>query len=436
MDFQEVIAKRRFGKGNSDEELRSIAQGAADGEVPDYQLTAWLMAECFRPLSPEETAEFTTAMAQSGDRLDLSGLPKPWVDKHSTGGVGDKTSIVLLPLLACCGMTIVKMSGRGLGITGGTVDKLESITGFRMDLSPKELIDQAKRIGLAISGQTSSLAPADKTLYALRDVTATVDSIPLIVSSILCKKLAGGADQIVLDVKCGSGGFMPDLQRASELAEALMDTGKRIGLPIHVAITDMNQPLGRMVGNLLEVKEAVQVLQGAHGRVSDLCIRLAAHALVATSLAPDEESATRTVRDAILEGRASAKAKEWFSAQMAQVDVFEDFEALPVAPVRQQITAPGSGYVAKVDARAVGEAVVALGGGRKKKSDVIDPTVGVEFLKEVGDEISSGETMFVVHARSEEDAKAAASHILRSVEISEGFVERPELILKMLNSEV
>lgn len=433
MDFQQIIRNRRDGKGNTKEELTALAYGAAHNIIPDYQLSAWLMAEFFQPLREEETADFTLAMGRSGERLDLTGLPKPWVDKHSTGGVGDKTTVVLLPLLASCGLTLVKMSGRGLGITGGTVDKLESVPGFRMDLSPEELKAQAAAIGLAITGQTANLAPADKTLYALRDVTATVDSIPLLVSSILSKKWAGGADIIVLDVKCGSGAFMADLDGARELAQALKETGKRIGLAVHTAITDMDQPLGTAVGNLLEIREAVDVLKGGQGRFTELCLELAAHTLVAAGRAESQAEALVIVGAALRKGRALNKAREWFSAQGASVDVFGQNDALPQSKVKKTVTNPhGKGFVQVVNARIVGETVVHLGGGREKKTDKIDPTVGVECWKHVGDPVESGETIFTVHARSDEEASEAAENLLQAFVVSKQSVNVPPLILEMV----
>lgn len=433
MDFQSVILNRRNGKGNTKLELQALAQGAARATTPDYELAAWLMAEYFQPLSAEETAWLTLAMADSGERLDLSGLPKPWVDKHSTGGVGDKTSIVLLPLLACCGITIVKMSGRGLGITGGTVDKLESVPGFRMDLTPDELKSQAKEIGIAITGQTADLAPADKVLYALRDVTGTVDSIPLIVSSILSKKIAGGAEQIVLDVKAGSGGFMPNLSAAQQLANALKVTGDKVGLPTHIAITDMDQPLGRMVGNILEVKEAAATLNGESGRFADLCIDLAAHALVAIGKASDPDAALTTVRAKLASGEAKERARTWFKAQGAKVDVFEDLNSLPTAPIsRPVLNRDKGGFVHRVDARIVGETVVDLGGGRRTKADQIDPRVGVECLKHVGDEISPGEPVFIVHASSSEGAQEAERRLLESVRFAPDRPAATPLILETM----
>ena len=427
----QVIESRRDGRGNTHEELELLAEGAAVGSIPDYQLSAWLMAEFFNPLNAEETAWLTHAMANTGERVDLSGLPKPWVDKHSTGGVGDKTTLVLLPLLASCGLTMVKMSGRGLGITGGTVDKLESVPGFRMDLTPDELKAQAERIGLAITGQSPNLAPADKTLYSLRDVTATVDSIPLIVSSIMSKKLAGGADMVVLDVKCGSGGFMTDFDQAVKLAAALAETGRRVGMPAHIAITEMNQPLGRAVGNLLEVKEAAEVLKGAKGRFYDLCIALAGHTLVVSGKAETQERGEQLAIESVDSGRALQKAREWFKAQGATVDVFDQPEQLPVAPVHHVVSSPSSGWVERVDARTVGEVVIDLGGGRKVKTDSIDPTVGVECLMHIGDRVSLGEDVFVIHAASEDAATKAAESLLEGLTISATEVPVPPLILKM-----
>jgi pyrimidine-nucleoside phosphorylase len=427
MEFRNVIRNRLDGK-NSDEELRLVAQGAADGSVPDYQLSAWLMAAYCRPLSIDETAALTVAMANSGQRIDLTGLPRPWVDKHSTGGVGDKTSLVVLPLLAACGITIVKMSGRGLGITGGTVDKLESIPGFRMDLTPEEMKAQAKEIGIAITGQSQDLAPADKALYAIRDVTATVDSIPLIVSSILSKKIAGGAEIVVLDVKCGSGAFMTNLERASELAQALVLIGNRAGLSTHAVITDMSQPLGRAVGNILEVREAVEILTGGIGRFAELCVALAAHTLVAAGKAADSDEATRLARETLSSGRAADEAKQWFRTQGATLDVFND--RLPEAPIKLVVNNTfGNGWVEQVDASVVGKTVVALGGGRENKSDTIDPLVGVECLKHVADTVQEGEPLFVVHASTEKAAQAACANLLSAISVSSRSVPEPPLIL-------
>jgi len=415
----DIIAAKRDGLKHTKPELDWLASVAARGEIPDYQIAAWLMAAYLHPLDAEETAWLTLAMADSGERLDLTGLPKPWVDKHSTGGVGDKTSIVLLPLLAACGLTVIKMSGRGLGITGGTVDKLLSVPGFRMDLSPDQLKDQAKGIGLAISGQTPNLAPADKVFYALRDATATVGSIPLIVSSILSKKIAGGAETVVLDVKAGSGAFMKTLDAARELANALAATAKLAGLNARLAITDMSQPLGRTVGNALEVGEAGMVLTGNEpSRFCELCVDLAALTLVAAGETWDMDTGREKARRAFASGQALQKAEAWFEAQGGDPAVLVRPDKLPRAPVQKQVFAGRAGWIEEIHADIVGQVVVELGGGRTKKEDRIDPSVGVEVHREVGLPVASDQPVFTIHARDEASCGAAVERLTKSVSIS------------------
>jgi pyrimidine-nucleoside phosphorylase len=423
--MQGIIAARRDGRTHTEEELRTLARTAADGSAPDYQLSAWLMAAYLNPLTPQETAWLTLAMADSGERLHLEGLPKPWVDKHSTGGVGDKTTIVLLPLLASCGLTMVKMSGRGLGITGGTIDKLGSVPGLRLDLAPEEMIAQARKIGIALTGQTPALAPADKALYSLRDATATVDSIPLIVSSILSKKIAAGAETVVLDVKCGSGAFMPDEREARRLALALAETAKLAGLRLRIAITDMNQPLGRCVGNSLEVAEAAEVLrnevsaQGPTARFRELCVHLAAMTLAACGAASDTLEGRMRAERALVSGEALGKAQSWFEAQGADPGVLQTGLGLGAAPFCLTVPNEGAaGYVAGVDAATVGRVVLGLGGGRANKEDEIDPTVGVEVHVTVGAFVEAGEPLFSVHARTREEAEAAARDLRRGLTVS------------------
>jgi pyrimidine-nucleoside phosphorylase len=413
MDMKSIIATRRDNKRHSEAELRWLAEGAANHTVPDYQIAAWLMAAYLNPLNDEETAWLTIAMAESGERIDLSGLPKPWVDKHSTGGVGDKTTIVVLPLLAACGLTLVKMSGRGLGVTGGTVDKLSSIPGFRLDLSPDEMKEQAGRIGLALTGQTPNLAPADKTLYAIRDATGAVSNIPLLVSSILSKKIAGGAETVVLDVKCGTGAFMQTTQEARLLARGLAQTAKLCGLNTRIVISEMNQPLGSAIGNALEVAEALEVLGGKGGRFTDLCVDLCAIALEASGVAADRKAAGDRVLQALSSGAALAKAYEWFQAQGAP----EGFE-LPKAPVQRTVTAKDAGWVSRIDAETVGWAVISLGGGRQKKEDDIDPSVGVVLAAEVGQRVERGQELFTVHARTDADAQAAAGRVMSGLQVA------------------
>jgi len=431
--MQSILADRRDGRRHTKADLYDFAKGAASGSIPDYQLAAWLMAAYLNPLDQEQTAWLTLAMADSGERLDLSGLPKPWVDKHSTGGVGDKTTIVLLPLLASCGLTVVKMSGRGLGITGGTVDKLGSIPGFRLDLSPEELKTQARSIGLALTGQTPDLAPADKVLYALRDVTATVSSVPLIVSSILSKKLAGGAETVVLDVKCGRGGFMRTIEDATNLAEALSSTAKLCGLNIRIAITDMDQPLGSCVGNVLEVQEAIGVLSGEQSRFARLCISLAALTLEASGLQPNRSAAEAAARAAISTGAAKQKATEWFAAQGATVNVFSNPESMKTAPFVQTLDHSGAaGWIDDIDASVVGQVVVDLGGGRKTKSDQIDTSVGIRLHCEVGSRIEPGRPIFTVYSSNETAFLQAREALRRAVRVSPNEVDVREPVLRIL----
>lgn len=431
MTMLSLIEKRRDGLKHTQEEIAFLVRGAASGEIPDYQLSAWLMAAVLRPLGPQETAWLTLAMAHSGQTLDLSSLPKPWLDKHSTGGVGDKTSIVLLPLLAACGLTVVKMSGRGLGITGGTVDKLESVPGFRMDLTPEELIGQAKRIGLAITGPTAELAPADKVLYALRDATATVASVPLIVSSILSKKLAGGAETVILDVKCGRGSFMPDFDAAENLALALKETAELCGLRLRVAITDMSQPLGRTVGNALEVSEAVEVLNGdSQTRFARLCLALAGMALHAAGRTASDHEGELQAEEALRRGLARTKAEQWFEAQGASPAVLDLGGSLPRAPVVREVrsTEP-SGWVAGVDARAVGLAALELGAGRRTKSDKVNPAVGIEVLTSVGLPITTNQVAFRIHAATVDAAQKVEQSLAKAVQVLPEPVATPATIL-------
>ena len=424
MDFLSIIETRRDGRVHSAEELQTLAEAAAQNLVPDYQLAAWLMAAYLKPLNESETTDLTLAMAHSGERVDLGGLRRPWVDKHSTGGVGDKTSLVILPLLAACGITIVKMSGRGLGITGGTVDKLESIPGFRMDLTSEEMKDQADRIGIAITGQSPDLAPADKTLYALRDTTGTTESIPLIASSILSKKIAGGCEYLSLDVKSGSGAFMKTMHEAQDLARWLKNIGERCGLRVHAVITDMDQPLGSAVGNILEVLEAMRVLANGEltppvKRFKDLCVTLCGQTLHFVGTAISEEAGAAMARDTLESGRALEKFKEWCYAQGAHKEFVENpEESFPRAQVQQDFLAGQSGYVQRFDAGIVGETVVNLGGGRKKKEDKINPTVGITVHKMVGDQVANGEPVATIHAATQNAAESAREALERAVAYS------------------
>lgn len=428
MNIIDIIAQKRDNGTLSADQLAFIAQGAADHSIPDYQLAAWLMAVYLNGLDDQETANLTLAMADSGERIDLTGLPKPWVDKHSTGGVGDKTTIVLLPILAACGLTVVKMSGPGLGKTGGTIDKLASVPGFNTNLSPEQMKSQAREIGLALTGQTPSLAPADKTLYALRDVTATVPCLPLIVSSILSKKIAGGANVVVLDVKCGSGAFMETLEDASKLASKLREVGEKAGLIVRTVITDMDQPLGRTAGNSLEVKEAIRILKGEEsGRFAELCFHLARVTLEAAGIVADPAFA-------VASGAALIKAKQWFAAQGGDLSVFEN-EDWQTAPVQIEVLAKEAGFVKSISAEIVGETVVDLGGGRRVKTDAIDPTVGIETLVQIGDEIVAGQAIFRIHAADKEKANITSYTLDNAVRISSKPITKRPFFLSSLQPE-
>jgi len=418
MSIIDIIAAKRDGQKHTQAQLEFVARAAAgQHEVADYQLSAWLMAAFINGLDDDETLWLTLAMAASGDRVDLSRVPKPWLDKHSTGGVGDKTTLVLLPLLSACGITMVKMSGRGLGITGGTIDKLESIPGFRVDLSPDELIDQAARIGIALTGQSPKLAPADKTLYALRDTTATVNSMPLIVASILSKKIAGGADHLVLDVKAGSGAFMTSIEMAEDLARSLIKVATAAGIKTSAAITDMSRPLGRAVGNAIEVREAIEVLEGAGGRFPDLCCSLAAGALFNAGSVTSLDEGKEVARKALASGAAFDKWSDWVHAQtggkLKGSEVSAHLESAPViTDVRWSDT---DTFVDTIDARLIGEAVLNLGGGRKRKEDTVDHRVGIEIMISPGDALTDRALVARVHARTDEDAQAAIQAVRSAI---------------------
>ncbi len=396
----EFIHKKRDGGELTAEEIDALLGGYLVGDIPDYQMSAFLMAVYFRGMSPPETAEFTMAMVRSGETLDLSGIRGIKVDKHSTGGVGDKTSLVLIPLVAAAGAPVAKLSGRGLGHTGGTIDKLESIAGFRTEMATRVLIDQVNTVGCAIAGTTKDLVPADKKLYALRDVTATVDSIPLIAASVMSKKIAGGSDAIVLDVKTGSGAFMKTLAGARELAQTMVDIGGRAHRRTVALISDMDQPLGRAVGNALEVAEAVETLRGeGPADLRELCLALGAQMLVLAGVAAGAAEG-RAVLERLLDGgNALQKFGEMVAAQGGDRRMVEDVRALPAAPLQLPVDPPGAGHVAGIDAEALGRAAMGLGAGRATRDDRIDPAVGIVLGKKVGDRVGPREPLATVHAR-------------------------------------
>lgn len=392
-----ILSKKRAAEALSAEEIYYFVAGAADGSIPDYQTSALLMAICILGLSPEETTHLTLAMADSGERLNLSSIPGIKVDKHSTGGVGDKTTLITAPIVAACGVPVAKMSGRGLGFTGGTIDKLEVIPGLNTALPLDSFIGQVKNIGLCLAGQTGNLAPADKALYALRDLTATVDSVPLIASSVMSKKLAAGADKILLDVKVGAGAFMPDIISATALARAMVNIGSLSGKPVTALITDMDTPLGSAVGNILEVEEAISVLKGdGPADITELSLILAAH-MVSMATGDDLESSHKRCETAIKDGSALKKLAQMAAAQGGDSRYITGERAFIKAPVIEPVSAEKEGYITALNARMVGEGSMLLGAGRTRKEDIIDPTAGITLLKKPGDFVSCGEALCLLH---------------------------------------
>jgi pyrimidine-nucleoside phosphorylase len=416
-----IIRKRDRGELTRDE-IRFFVDGIAVGSIPDYQVSAWAMAVLLNGMTPRETTDLTLAMAQSGEVLDLSGVVKIAVDKHSTGGVGDKTSLVVLPAVAACGLPVGKMSGRGLGFSGGTLDKMESIPGYRVDLSTEEFERQLKEIGLVLCGQSKDLAPADGKLYALRDVTGTVQSIPLIASSVMSKKIAGGAQAIVLDVKVGNGAFMTNLKDARELAGLMVKIGELAGRKVVALLSDMNQPLGCAVGNALELREAIETLRG--GGPDDFrehCLRVAAHMLVLGEVAADEQAGRALAEQSLADGSALAKFRQLVIAQGGDVSYVDDPAKLPRAALVRAVSAPRSGSLSQVQARSVGEASVALGAGRAQKGDPVDHAVGFVIHHKVGERVEKGEPLFTVHASDQKRLDAAIATVLAAHVI----VDRP-----------
>ena len=416
----DVIIKKRDKLELTTEEIDFFVEGITSGEIPDYQTAAWAMAVLLNNMNERETTDLTLAMARSGDMLDLSQAVSIAVDKHSTGGVGDKTTLVVEPVVAACGLPVGKMSGRGLGFSGGTLDKMESIPGFRTDLSPEEFIQQLHDVGLVLTGQSADLAPADGKLYALRDVTGTVPSMPLIASSIMSKKIAGGAQAIVLDVKVGNGAFMETVPAARELAQRMVAIGELTGRKVVALLSDMSQPLGEAVGNALEVKEAIETLHN-HGPADfrEHCMVVASHMLVLGRKAPDLDQARQMAEAALVQGKAWERFRTLVQAQGGDVSFIDHPEKLPGAPVIVTTPAPRSGWISEVNARVVGETSVTLGAGREKKDDAIDHGVGIIIHHKVGDVVEQGQPLFTVYARSSEEAAAAADELLKAYQWSD-----------------
>lgn len=427
MRMYDIIMKKRNGGELSGEEIRFFVEGYTRGDIPDYQVSALMMAIFFQKMTEAETSELTMAMARSGDMLDLADIHGVKVDKHSTGGVGDKTSLALTPMVAACGIPVAKMSGRGLGHTGGTIDKLESFPGFTTALTREQFIDNVNRIGIAIMGQTADLAPADKKLYALRDVTATVDNMSLIASSIMSKKLAAGADAIVLDVKTGSGAFMKAEKDARALAEEMVKIGTAAGRKTIAIISDMDQPLGYAVGNALEVKEAIETLKGnGPADFVELCLTLGGQMLIAGGKAKTVEQAEEMLQEVIRNGTALKKLAEFVKAQGGDSSAVYNPDLLPKAALVRPVPARESGYVSRIICDEVGICSLLLGGGRETKESEIDLAVGLVLCKKVGDYVEAGELLAFLHANDEKKADQAEERFLAACTITaEPPVQKP-----------
>ena len=433
MRMYDIIMKKRNGGELSPAEIRFFVEGYTKGEIPDYQVSALMMAVYFQKMTERETSELTMAMADSGDMLDLSAISGIKVDKHSTGGVGDKTSLALAPMVAACGIPVAKMSGRGLGHTGGTIDKLESFPGFTTSLTTEQFVENVNRIGIAIMGQTADLAPADKKLYALRDVTATVDNMSLIASSIMSKKLAAGADAIVLDVKTGSGAFMREEKDARALAEEMVKIGKSAGRKTIAVISDMDQPLGYAVGNALEVREAIDTLNGNGPEdFVELCLTLGSQMLLAGGVAKSVEQARQMLQTVIDNGSALKKLAEFVEAQGGDSGAVYNPELLPRASLTIPVPAPVTGYVNRIICDQVGICSLLLGGGRETKESEIDLSVGLVLHKKVGDYVEAGEPLAVIHANDEAKARQASECYLSACTIASAIPEKVPFIKAVL----
>ena len=435
----EIIVHKRDNVELSTEEIYWFIQEYSAERIPDYQAAAWAMAIYFNGMTRRETVDLTMAMAKSGDMIDLSDAVPFAVDKHSTGGVGDKTSLAVLPIVAACGVPVAKMSGRGLGHSGGTLDKLESFSGFRVEIPINEFKELARKNHLVIAGQTANVTPADKALYGLRDVTGTVPSMPLIASSVMSKKLAAGADAIVLDVKVGEGAFMPTIETARELAQTMVDIGVDAGKRMVAVVSDMNQPLGMTAGNALEAREAVETLRGEGPEdFREHCLVIASHMLTLSpySNLNTVEEARTAAEKSIDNGSALEKLRIMIEAQGGNVEQVDDLSKLAQAKFQSVIEAPQSGYIANINARGVGEIVVELGGGRQKKGDPIDHAVGVETLCVVGDKVQTGDPLFRVHANDETKLEEAVQKIKKQVlKIQEDAVEPLPLFYAIITGD-
>ena len=433
MHITDIILKKRSGEALSKEEIDFFIKGYVDGSIPDYQVSALLMAIWFKGMNPQETTDLTLSMVASGDTVDLSGIKGIKVDKHSTGGVADTTTLVAAPLVAACGGKVAKMSGRGLGHTGGTLDKLESIPGLSIEQPMEVFQNLVNSIGLSVIGQTGNLVPADKKLYALRDVTVTVDNMSLIAGSIMSKKIASGADAIVLDVKTGSGAFMKTAEDSIELANAMVEIGKLAGRNTVALVTDMNQPLGNAVGNALEVQEAIEILQGGHpGDLKDVAFALSAWMLRLGGLSGSEEEAMDKLNNALESGAALEALSKMIKAQGGDPSVCEDVKKLPQAEKLISVKAESSGWISEMDNTEIGMSAMLLGAGRQTKEDVIDPAVGLWMKKRLGDEVSVGEELAVFHVNDEKNIDEAVRRFLAAVKIGGEKPRKLPLVYKVV----
>ena len=433
MNMYDIILKKKRNIILSKEEIEFVVNGYTNGTIPDYQMSAFLMAVCFNGMNEEETFYLTIAMRDSGDILDLSRINGIKVDKHSTGGVGDKVSLILAPILAALDVKVAKMSGKGLGHTGGTIDKLESIPGLNTNLSEDKFFENVNNIGVAIAGQTANLAPADKKIYALRDVTATVDCIPLIASSVMSKKLASGADSIVLDVKCGNGAFMKDEEEAYKLAEAMVDIGKKAGKNIAAIITDMNQPLGNYIGNSLEIVEVILALQGKiDNDLMDVVYALGSEMLVFAKKTSNTDEAKRMMVDVINNNKAYEKFIEFVKAQDGDVEYVYHPEKLVDTKIMYELKSEQSGFVVGFDTEGIGRGVQVLGGGRLTKEDIIDYTVGIVVHKKIADAVKKGDILATIYANDEKKFEAALNYIKNSIFIKGENIMSPNIIKKVI----
>jgi pyrimidine-nucleoside phosphorylase len=435
MRVYDLIQKKKNGEELTPAELEFLVQGYTNGAIPDYQMSAFAMAVYFQSMTAAETAALTDAMARSGDTVDLSCFGDLSVDKHSTGGVGDKTTLILAPIVASLGCKVAKMSGRGLGHTGGTVDKLEAIPGYKTTLTGEEFLTQVSEIGVAVIGQSGNLAPADKKLYALRDVTATVDSIPLIASSIMSKKLAAGSHSIVLDVKFGSGAFMKTEEDAAALARAMVDIGTECGRNVSAVLTNMDIPLGCGIGNALEVEEAMEDLRGeGPADLRTVSVVLASH-MVSLSLGITVEEAKSRVEDALDSGRALNTFRRWITAQGGDGAVCDDPSVMKRSSIIREVRAPRDGYITHMNTEKIGEAAVVLGAGRTRKEDDIDPAAGLRILKKTGDFVQAGDVLAYLHTESEKSFREGESRYLDAIEFGENAPETMPLISRVIRAE-